>query len=380
MSKQPQNQTYSAANIPKLTPQEHVRKRPGMYVGGTDKRALHNMLWYVVEEASAEALQFPDLNEITITFLNDTQIRITDNGMGIPVTVHKSGKPVFEVYMTDHGLRRENYVISKSNDLSAGGLHAIHMFMMNALCIECIAETKVAGFLWQQTYSEGVATSSVEQIRPLADGESTGTSITFTPDFTIMDKGLTFDYDLIVERCRELAYMLPHVTFRVEREDQSVEPVIWHYPAGIRDWIAEVNKEIATLHPVLYKDFSGEYEYKHGKHTIRVELAFQFRTLDAGEIKSFVNTIPVPEGGTHIDGLNESLLTAIYGDAHSDLIDPLNGLIAILHIYHPDPQFQSQTKVELLNPEVKEAVMDCVEVLLAENMDIHAQLQGYFRI
>lgn len=212
-SKKPQNQEYTAKSIQSLTSREHVRRRPGMYVGGTDKRAMHLLVWQIVDEAQ----QFPELTEITITLLSDIRIRVADNGLGIPLEPHKSGKSILEVYMTNHGLRRANYLINRSNDLN-GKLHAIHMFMLNALTSECVAESKYDDFLWRQSYREGLPVSDVEQVRALVEGESTGTSITFTPDFTIMDEGLTFDYDLIVERCRELAYLLPQVAFKLERD------------------------------------------------------------------------------------------------------------------------------------------------------------------
>lgn len=155
-----------------------------------------------------------------------------------------------------------------------------------------------------------------------------------------------------------------------------------NYPSGLVEWIEGINRDTTTLHPILSKTFTTDYTDPRSNRTnsIKVELAFLFRAIDAGTIKSYVNTIETPDGGFHIDGLEESLLSAIYGKAELDLLEPIQTLSAILHVHHHDPQFESQTKIKLLNPEVKDVVADCVDELLAENPDIHAQLQGYFRI
>lgn len=373
------NQEYTAKQIDNLTQREHVRKRPAMYMGGTDKGAFHNMLWQVLDEALDES-QFNSLSEITITLLSDTKIRVSDNGMGIPTEVNKSGKPIFEVYMTDYGLNRRNYIKNRAYDLS-GKLHAIHMFMMNALASECIAETKYDRYLWRQTYREGQPISEVQQIRPMNDSEETGTSITFTPDFTIMDVGLTFDYDLIVERCRELAHLLPQIKFRIEHENS--ETIVLNQADGIASWLNILNKSVPTLHLILSTELIADFEhpFQNWIATIRVNLAFQFRNDLSGMIKSYVNTYETAVKGVDVEGLETGLLRAIYDNEYSGIENPLYGLSAILHVYHSDPEYIYHTSPLpcFSNPEVEDIVSDCVQLLLAENPDVVAHLQNYFQ-
>lgn len=378
-SKKQQNQPYSALDLEiNLTHQEHVRKRPQMYVGGTGKRAMHLLLWQIVDEAIHEHQQFPNLTEITITLLSDTRIRVSDNGLGIPTEMHKSGKSILDAYMTDYGLRRENYTINRSNDLR-GKFHAIHMFMLNALTSECIAESKIDGYVWRQSYQRGVPITKVEQVRPLAEDESTGTSITFTPDFTVIDEGLIFDYDLIVNRCQELAYMLPEITFHVQREGAEENKL--HESGGVADWLAKINQSFPTLHPILSQTFIVDYEYPFHEwiETIKIDLAIQFRDKIPGSIQSYVNTYKI--SGEHATGLRKGLLTAIYGQQLANMENPLYGLSAILHVYHPNPDYiYHGANPELHNREITEIVSDCVQLLLLENPDALEKLQNHFRV
>ena len=191
-----------------------------------------------------------------------------------------------------------------------------------------------------------------------------------------MDEGLTFDYDIILERCQELAYLLPQLTLEIERDSEILS---LHQPKGLAGWVADLNQHDETHHPILSKssemDFSNNYV---GQSTIKVELALQFRKHADGFVMGFINTILARDGGTHIEGLRESLIEAIYEDNIPQNDNPLQGLTAILHIYHPDPQFESQTKVKLLNPEIKEAVAQCVQALLDENLKVLVGLQKHF--
>lgn len=378
--KKPKNTNYDATQIEATTPRELVRRRPAMFMGGTDKSAVHNMLWEVLDEALDEA-HFNSLSEITITLLSDTEIRVSDNGMGIPVEVYKTGKSVFEAYMTDYGLSRRNYIKNRSYDLS-GKLHAMHLFMMNALSSQCIAETKYDRYLWRQTYAEGQPVSEVQQIRPMNDKEETGTSITFSPDFTIMDEGLTFDYDLIVKRCHELAYLLPQIKFRIERKGS--ETIVLNQANGIASWLSNLNKSVPTLHRILNAELVADFEhpFQNWIATIRVNLALQFRDGVSGMIKSYVNTHEIPLGGVHIAGLEAGLLRILYDNEYTGIENPLNGLSAILHVYHSDPEFIYHTRPlpRFSNPEVQDIVSDCVQSLLAENPDVVTQLQNHFRV
>lgn len=374
-SKKPKNQQYSAKDIISMTPLEHIRRRPGMYVGGINKRAFHNLLWEIVDNSIDEAMA-GHCTEITIISHSDTKISVIDNGRGIPVETNEYGKNYLEISLTQVGSYGK---FDKKNYTVIGGLLGVGLPAVNALSSGLIAEVKRDGFLWRQTYQEGIPITKVEQVRLLAEDESTGTSITFSPDFTIMDEGLTFDYDLIVEHCQQLAYLLPEVTFSIEKKNNLTDNIVIRKANGLVDWVADLNTDAETLHPILYKEFSKEFEDRNYKWTVKVELAFQFRKNNDGLIKSFINTIKTDDG-VHINAMKKTLIPAIYGDDASNHQNSLYGLVAVVHIFHPDPQFESATKKILLNPEVKDVVEDCVKQLLAENLDIHAQLQGYFRI
>ncbi|GAB5493739.1 MAG: hypothetical protein Phog2KO_39540 [Phototrophicaceae bacterium] len=368
----PQKSPYSSKNITPMTPHEHIRRRPGMYFGGTDSHALHNLLWQVVDNSLDEHLA-GRCDTIRITLHSDTGITVSDNGEGIPVETAEHGRTLLELFMTHIGGGKFDEKAYKVK----GGLHGVGVSAVNALSAEMIAEIKRSGYLWRQTYSEGLVTSPVEQVRPLAENESTGTRITFTPDFTIMDEGLTFDYEFIKERCQELAYLLPQLTLEIEHEGKVIS---LNHSNGIADWVADLNKNIETVHPVLHINSQVDYQatYSNSLFSIKVELALQFRQNIDGTVMSFMNTILVRDGGVQIEGLEMALINAIYGETVPKSDNPLQGLTAILNIYHPDPQFEGAMKIKLLNPEIKQAVMECVQTMFSENPDILDSLRTHF--
>ena len=178
-----QQQEYSAKNIQELDPIEHIRRRPGMYVGGTDSRALHHLIYEVVDNSIDEALA-GRCDRIFVTLHDDYAVTVADNGVGIPVDLHSSGKSALEVVMTKPGaggkFDNEAYTVS-------GGLHGVGVSAVNALSSELTATVYRDGHVWQQSYSAGHTTTEVKKIRRLEDGEDTGTVISFIPDFSVMD-------------------------------------------------------------------------------------------------------------------------------------------------------------------------------------------------
>ena len=365
---------YIAKNIVAITPREHIRRRPQMYVGGTDSGALNHLLWEVVDNSLDEVMA-GRCDHIRITLHSKTRVSIIDNGQGIPVDANECGRSALEMVMTQVGacgkFDNEAYKVS-------GGLHGVGVSAVNHLSAQLTAESKRDGYLWRQTYGEGLPTSPVEQVRPLAEGESTGTSITFTPDFTIMDEGLTFDYTVIVERCQELAYLLPQLTLEIERDGDILT---LHQPKGLAGWVTDLNQHDECVHPILFKSLQTEYSDKYiGESKVKVELALQFRKHTEGVVMGFVNTILWEHGGTHIEGLRESLIQGIYGDNTPETDNPLYGLTAVLHIYHPDPQSEGSMHLKLLNPDVKDHVMRCVQALLTENPTFVQSLQSHFLV
>jgi DNA gyrase/topoisomerase IV subunit B len=227
---QPKSYPCSKPNTKSLEPRQHVRNRPGLYLGGTDKAALHQMVWEVLDDAISE-FENTLYNEITISLLPDNTLRIADDGLGFPVGYTESGESQIEAYMTK--ISRGGRAWMRQRELLASdGLHGIGISTINALSSFCQVEVKRDGYLWLQFYKEGSPSSALEQIFPLREDECTGTSITFCPDFSIMDKN-DFDFELIVERCRELAYLLPQLRFNVQDLRGNKQEETYHYPHGL---------------------------------------------------------------------------------------------------------------------------------------------------
>ena len=213
-----QQNGYTAKNIQQLSPREHVRRRPGMYVGGTDASALHHLIYEVVDNSIDEALA-GRCDRIEVTLHENGGATILDNGVGIPVDMHESGKPALEVVMTVIGAggKFDNEVYTVS-----GGLHGVGVSAVNALSAELTATIYRDGYVWRQTYEEGLPTSGVKKGRKLRAGEETGTVISFVPDFTVMEEN-AFNFNTLMTRFREMAFVTRQVTIRLR--DERAKPI-----------------------------------------------------------------------------------------------------------------------------------------------------------
>jgi DNA gyrase subunit B len=369
----PQNQQnfnlYDPSKIKSLEPRELVRLRPGMFIGGTDKRALHNMFWQVLDDAISE-FENTVYNEITISLLPDKSICIADNGVGIPVTSISNNHVSWLLeYMTLMGKRH----IGRQKPREHGYYH-IGINAVNALSSSCVVEIKRDGFLWRQTYSEGSPTSPLEQIRPLESDESTGTSIRFRPDFSIMDEN-DFDFDLIANRCKELAYLLPQLRFNIVDERQTPHEISFHYPQGLIEWVKAVSEIEAVMIAPMSISYDCELQGGDNKpYFVKVHLAFQWVWHDKHQIAGYVNTIPTSAGGKHINSLKESLVRQI--GLNWNILE--DGFTAIIHLLHPDPYFESQTQIRLLNMDAATAVEEAIEALFAAHPEAKAAIQAHF--
>ena len=356
---------YSAKHIQKLEPREHVRRRPGMYVGGTDRQALHHLIYEVVDNSIDEALA-GRCDRIEVILHADGGATIRDNGVGIPVDMHESGKPALELVMTEGGaggkFDNEAYKVS-------GGLHGVGVFAVNALSAQLTATVYRDGHVWRQTYERGLRTSRVRKLRQLEPGEESGTVITFQPDFTVMDAN-DFSFSTLMTRFREMAFVTRQVTIKLR--DERVKPITrdvsFYFDGGLRSFVRYINRNRREIHGVIHADRDIEFVDRNGEpYTIGVEVAFQYADVATTSELAFTNTINTPDGGTHITGLRSAITGVInrYArktgklkdkDGNFSGNDTLEGLTAIVSVKHPDPQFESQTKVKLLNPEVQGAV------------------------
>lgn len=374
MAEKEKKSNYDVGAIQALEGIEHVRKRPGMYVGGTDIKALHHLVYEIVDNAVDEALA-GFCTSIGITIHPDSSVTVEDNGRGIPVGPHPSkkdanGKPMetVDVVMTVIGAGGKfgggGYKVS-------GGLHGVGMSAVNALSEWMTTEIKRDGKHWKQEYKRGVPQGVIKQIGKVKD--ETGTKQTFKFDKQIFTEDIDFRFETLLQRFREMSFVTRGVTLKFVDERANRE-MTFYFEGGLTSFVRYLNRNRENLHPVVYveKEIEG----------IGVEAAIQYTDSYTESVYSFANTINTIDGGTHLTGLRSSLTRVINDYARKNGLlkdadpnfsgdDTREGLTAIVSIKHPNPQFESQTKVKLMNPEaqtyVTQAVGDAFGTFLEEN-------------
>lgn len=377
------NAAYTEENIKYLDPREHVRLRPGMYVGGTDSRALHHLIYEVVDNSIDEALA-GRCDHIHVVLHDDNSVSISDNGAGIPVGMNKElGISTLEGVMTKIGMGGK---FDSNAYKVSGGLHGVGVSAVNALSAELHAEVFRNDFMWRQIYKEGLPQGDVEKIRPLENGEPTGTTIRFWPDFAIMDEN-DFSYGTLATRFREMAFVTPKVTLtlRDERVKPIAREITYYFDGGLGSFVRYLNRNRRPLHDIIHAERDMDFEGKQGNaYTVGVEVAFQYTDGSTTTELAFTNTINTPDGGTHITGLRSAITGVINRharklgllkekDSNFSGNDTLEGLTAIVSVKHPDPQFESQTKVKLLNQEVQGAVSQVVTDAFNEFLELNSR-------
>ncbi|NPV68012.1 MAG: DNA topoisomerase (ATP-hydrolyzing) subunit B [Anaerolineae bacterium] len=373
---------YTEATIQYLEGMEHVRRRPGMYVGGTDQRALHHLIYEVVDNSIDEALA-GRCDTIEVVLHDDGSVSVDDNGGGIPVGEHPTEKiSTLELVLTRIGaggkFDGQAYKVS-------GGLHGVGVSAVNALSDWMRATVRRDGKVWQQEYRRGKPTGKVRAIRDMKPGERTGTTISFKPDPTIMQE-TEFNYLTLVQRFREMAFVTRGVTITIR--DERVKPIsrdmTFHFEGGIQSFVRYINRNRKALHPVIYAE--REVVVNEGddkkQYTIGVDVAFQYTDASTTTELAFANTINTPDGGSHLTGMRTSITRVINNyarkagllkdkDPNFSGTDTLEGLTAIVSVKHPDPQFESQTKVKLMNPEVAGVVSSVTADVFAEYLELN---------
>jgi DNA gyrase subunit B len=381
MAQNPAAPVYDESSIQRLNPREHIRLRPGMYVGGTDVRALHHLVYEIVDNAVDEALA-GRCDQILITLHDDDRVTVADNGVGIPVGIHKgTGQSTLEMVLTEVGtggkFNNQAYKVS-------GGLHGVGAAAVNALSQELVASVYRDGHVWQQTYHAGEPVTKVEKVRKLQEGEATGTIISFKPDFTVLEHN-SFSYPTLLQRFREMAFVTRKVTITLR--DERVKPVpqeaTFYFEGGLRAFVRFLNRNRQTLHSVVHIEREVQIT-PEGKepYNIGVEVAFQYNDSANVTELSFANTINTPDGGTHLTGLRSAITGVInrYArkagflkdkDPNFAGTDTLEGLTTIVSIKHPHPAFESQTKVKLINPEAQGAVSGAITEAFTEFLELN---------
>ncbi|EIT86133.1 DNA gyrase subunit B [Fictibacillus macauensis ZFHKF-1] len=344
-------QHYDESDIQVLEGLEAVRKRPGMYIGATNVKGLHHLVWEIVDNSIDEALA-GYCDEITVTVEKDNSITVTDNGRGIPVGIHeKMGRPAVEVIMT---VLHAGGKFGGGGYKVSGGLHGVGASVVNALSSEMDVTVYRDGHIHHQKYHRGVPVSDLEVI-----GETTerGTKIHFVPDTEIFTETTEYDFATLSQRIRELAYLNRGIKIcAVDQREENPTKQEFHYEGGIKSYVEHINRSREVLHEPIF--IEGE------KEGISLEIALQYNDSYTSNIYSFANNISTHEGGTHESGFKTALTRVIndYGrknnyfkgsDTNLTGDDVREGLTAIISIKHPDPQFEGQTKTKLGNSEAR---------------------------
>jgi len=369
----PEETEYGAGQIQVLEGLQAVRKRPAMYIGSTDDRGLHHLVYEVVDNAIDEALA-GYCASIQVTVHDDGSVSVHDDGRGIPVDTHeKYDRPALEVIMTV--LHAGGKFDSKSYQVS-GGLHGVGVSVVNALSERLEVEVRRDGGVYRHAFSRGEPEpNGFERVRELAPDEETGTAIRFWPDEEIFET-TTFTASTLANRLRELAFLNSGVEITLA-DERAGTTESFRYDGGIREFVGYLNETRTPIHDdVIY--FADEADDVH------VEVALQATEELQGSVHAFANNINTREGGTHLTGFKTALTRVVndYANEHG-LVDDLDanltgedvreGLTAVVSVKHPDPQFEGQTKTKLGNSEVRGVVESATHqklgTFLEENPD-----------
>ena len=366
--------SYNAESITVLEGLEAVRKRPGMYIGSTSVRGLHHLVWEIVDNSVDEALA-GYCNQIEIKILPDNVIEVKDNGRGIPVEMHSSGKPTLEVVLT---VLHAGGKFNNDNYKVAGGLHGVGVSVVNALSEELTATVTRDGKIYQQSFEKGIPVTEVKEIGT-ADESEHGTVIKFKADSSIFDTTV-YEYDVLAERFKELSYLNSGLTIVLSDErGEEIKTETFFSEGGIKDFLNEISKGEKLTDDMIY--MSGSAVNNDGRIT-EIEVAMNWTTSSKEELYSFVNNINTYEGGTHVSGFRTAL-TRVVNDSAKKLgllkdkdgtfqgNDIREGLNCIISVKIPEPQFEGQTKTKLGNSEtsgqVSQVVFESLKVFLEDH-------------
>jgi topoisomerase-4 subunit B len=365
-----QSNRYTDESIQVLEGLDAVRKRPGMYIGSTDERGLHHLVFEIVDNAVDEALSGYG-NEIDVTIHNDNSVSVLDRGRGIPTGMHETGSSTIEVIFT---MLHAGGKFGQGGYKTSGGLHGVGASVVNALSEWMEVTIYRDGYTYVQRFEDGG--KPVGELTKTEPTRKTGTLIHFKPDETIFPS-IAFNYETISERLRESAFLLKNLKIEV-KDERNGEHDVFQFPDGLKSFIDYLNEEKDVIHPVIF--FEGE------SNGIEVEFAFQFNDGYAESMLSFVNHVRTKDGGTHEFGARSAITRSIneYArrtsalkekDKNLEGTDVREGLTAIISVRIPEDmlQFEGQTKAKLGTPEARSAVDQVVSEQLAyffeENAD-----------
>ena len=357
MADQNAEKNYGGDQIQVLEGLEAVRKRHGMYIGSTSGRGLHHLVYEIVDNAIDEALA-GFCTHIEVMINKDNSITVIDNGRGVPVDInHKTGRPAIEVVYT---VLHAGGKFGGGGYKVSGGLHGVGASVVNALSEWLEVQVKRNGHIYQQRYERGKICYDLKIVGD-CDIEDTGTQVTFLPDSEIFQETTVFEFDILMHRLREMAFLTKGIKITLTDLREGLEQQkVFHYEGGIKEFVQYLNKSKEPLYSQII--------YCEGvKDNVQVEVAFQHNDGYNEVVDSFVNNIKTPEGGTHLTGFRNSLTKTFNDYARKNKIlkdsdqglsgdDIREGLTAIVSVKIEDPQFEGQTKQKLGNTVARGAV------------------------
>lgn len=378
---------YGSDDITVLEGLEAVRKRPGMYIGTTSSRGLHHILWEIVDNSIDEALA-GYCDTIKVRMLPDNYIEVIDNGRGIPIDTHKTGKSTIEVVLT---ILHAGGKFSDKNYTYSGGLHGVGISVVNALSTDLIVTVARDNKRVRQYFSKGKAVSECEQIGTARDDEH-GTTIKFRADEEIFET-ILFEYSILESRLKELAYLNPglKIILTDERHEENIKEDEFYSQGGIKDLIEDLIEEEKAVAPIIYMNdkvmIADKTIDENGNEIsakfVEVEIAMTYKDSQSTLEYSFVNNINTYDGGTHLQGFRTALTRTINDiakqmnlvkdkkDENLQGSDVREGLVSVLNIKFPEPQFESQTKAKLGSSEATSAVSNVVTNKLKMYLEDH---------
>jgi DNA gyrase subunit B len=356
---------YDSGSIQVLEGLEPVRKRPGMYIGGTGVEGLHHLVWEIVDNGIDEALA-GHATHVSVRLLADGGITVVDDGRGIPTDIHpKTGKSTVETVLT---VLHAGGKFGGGGYKVSGGLHGVGVSVVNALSTKLTATVHKDGKMYQQSYERGVPTGDLKVV---GTTNKKGTEISFYPDDTIFET-VKINYDTVLDRLRHAAYLTKGIRTSIE-DERTGDRYSFYFEGGIQSYVKHLNfgKDVVD-EDVFYVDKLID--------EVQVEIAMQYADTYSETIKAFANNVFNPDGGTHMTGFRAALTRVINDYARKNGLlkekeenlsgeDTREGLTAVILVKLPDPQFEGQTKNKLGNPEIR----GCVEQVLSEYLNYYLE-------
>src|SRR5678815_3272991 len=349
---------YNSSQLGKLEGLEAVRKKPGMYIGGTDERALHHCVSEVLDNSVDEFLA-GHCTHIDVTIHSDGSISINDNGRGIPVDINKEeGIPGVELVLTR---LHSGGKYGQGNYEYSGGTHGVGAKCVNAVSEWFKVEVTRDGKIHAMSFERGVTMTKLHVIAEVQQKKHTGTLITFKPDPEIFQETTEYKAERIITRLHDVAYINAPLSFTfLDERVEGAKPIQIQHPRGVEDFVARLVENKTHVHP-------KPIMIKGTRDRVIVEIGLHYNDSYNEQLLCYTNAVPNPDGGTHSSGFRGSLTRAINQYAKNNSLlkekdppitgnDVLEGLAAVVSVKHPDPRFESQTKVKLISPEVESIV------------------------